>query len=93
MVQADFDDNVELLGAILLERRMNLQWKGAAGRYSQIAVLSLLPDKMASLRNWQIQAFRHLHLPWVLLIPDPMCYSDPYSDYRFLWPIPQTELI
>ena len=90
---ADFDDNVELLGAILLERRIEFAMEGR--RWPDIHRLQFcpyypingIPQKLA---NTSVPASA-----FTLGSPYTGPYgvaAIPYSDYRFLWPIPQTEL-
>lgn len=88
-----FKDNVELLGAILIERRIEFAMEGR--RWPDIHRLqqcpyfpvSGIPAKMANATPAG-SAFA-LGTPYTGTLGTP---AIPYSDFRFLWPIPQDEI-
>lgn len=90
---ASFADNVNLLGAILIERRIEFAMEGR--RWPDIHRLQFcpyypingIPQKLA---NGDVAAAL-----FTLGTPYPGPYgvaAVPYSNYKFLWPIPQSEL-
>ncbi|TFH39504.1 MAG: RagB/SusD family nutrient uptake outer membrane protein [Bacteroidia bacterium] len=91
-VAADFADNIELLGAILAERRIEFVMEGR--RWPDIHRLQFcpyfpidgIPGKIAN----GLPAANDFTLgtPYT----GPLGVSGlPYTDYRFLWPIPRME--
>jgi len=89
---ASFANNVALLGAILVERRIEFVMEGR--RWSDISRLQQcphfpidgIPGKIAN------------GMPtgsWFTLgtaFAGPLTYNFPYTDHRFVWPIPQDEV-
>ena len=90
---ADFADNVALLGAILLERRIELAMEGR--RWPDIHRLQFCPHYPM---NGIPQKLANTAVPaasFTLGTPYDGPYgvnAIPYTNYRFLWPIPQSEL-
>lgn len=90
---ASFADNVALLGAILLERRIELAMEGR--RWPDIHRLQFCPHYPM---NGIPQKLANSAVPaaaFTLGTPYDGPYgvaAIPYTDYRFLWPIPQSEL-
>lgn len=90
---SSFVDNVALLGAILKERRIEFAMEGR--RWPDIHRLQFCPyykiDGIpAKLANGDVAAAL-----FTLGTPYPGPYgvaAVPYSNYKFLWPIPQSEL-
>jgi hypothetical protein len=90
---ADFADNIALLGAILKERRIELAMEGR--RWPDIHRLQFCPHyKIDGIP----QKLANAAVPpeaFTLGTPYDGPYgvdAIPYSNYRFLWPIPQSEL-
>jgi hypothetical protein len=90
---AGFADNVALLGAILVERRIEFAMEGRRWpdihrlQFCPYYPISGIPQKVA---NAAVPA-----AAFTLGTPYAGPYgvtAIPYSDYRFLWPIPQSEL-
>lgn len=90
---ASFKDNVELLGAILTERRIEFAMEGR--RWPDIHRLQKdpyfpingIPAKMANALPKGTDYT--LGTPYTGTLGTP---AIPYSDFRFLWPIPQDEV-
>lgn len=90
---ASFKSNVELLGAILDERRIEFVMEGRRWpdihRLQQCPYFPIkgIPAKLANARP--AAALFTLGTPYNGTLGTP---AIPYSDYRFLWPIPQDEI-
>lgn len=90
---ASFKDNVELLGAILVERRIEFAMEGR--RWPDIHRLQQcphfpingIPAKLAN--GMPSGTLFALGTPYTGTLGT---VAIPYSDYRFLWPIPQDEI-
>jgi len=90
---ASFKDNVELLGAILVERRIEFAMEGR--RWPDIHRLQKcpyfpingIPAKLAN--GMPAGSAFTLGTPYTGALGT---VAIPYSDYRFVWPIPQDEI-
>jgi len=90
---ASFTDNIKLLGAILDERRIEFVMEGR--RWPDITRLQQdtyypingIPAKIAN--GMPAAALFTLGTPYAGALGT---VAIPYSDYRFLWPIPQDEI-
>jgi hypothetical protein len=91
-VAANFATNVDLVKAILLERRIELLCEGK--RWADISRLAVEPDYTTSgipakaLNGAQGLAMYACGTPYT-----PGQAGIPYGDYRFIWPIPANEII
>ena len=93
-VAGDFADNIAMVGAILAERRIEFVMEGR--RWSDITRLQHdpilayridgIPGKVAN--GYPTTADYTLGTAY----PGPFNYAYEYSDFRFLWPIPQIEI-
>lgn len=90
---ADFANTVELLEAILNERRIELVFEGH--RFSEIHRLQDCPhfpmDGVPSKYDNTMPQAAHFELNGPYDGPRGIS-AIPYSDHRFVWPIPQVEL-
>jgi len=90
---ASFKDNVELLGAILTERRIEFVMEGRRWpdihRLQQCPYFPIngIPAKLAN--AVPAGTLFALGTPYTGTLGTP---AIPYSDFRFLWPIPQDEI-
>lgn len=89
---ADFADNVELLGAILDERRIEFVMEGR--RWSDIHRLQFCPHFPINGIPAKLSNSMPANSDFTLGSPytGPFGLAGiPYSDYRFLWPLPAIE--
>lgn len=89
---ASFPTKVELIKAILVERR--IEFLGEGKRWADIHRLALdatygtagIPAKVATLYN-NFAMYNCATYP----VPPTTLAAKPYSDYRFIWPLPSDE--
>lgn len=90
---ASFKDNIELLGAILVERRIEFAMEGRRWpdihRLQQCPYFPIngIPAKLAN--GTPAGSLFTLGTPYTGALGT---VAVPYSDFRFLWPIPQDEI-
>jgi hypothetical protein len=91
-VAGDFADNVELLGAILDERRIEFLMEGR--RWPDIHRLQFCPNFPINGIPAKLSNAMPSNAAFTLGSPYTGPYAIaaiPYSDYRFLWPLPAIE--
>jgi starch-binding outer membrane protein, SusD/RagB family len=95
----DFADAKEMLKAVLQERR--IEFAGEGRRWADVHRLALDPDFSTGGIPAKVRYNNTDFASWgygvgyagdVYTIPPPAVPAIPYDDYRFVWPIPQSEL-